>query len=120
MELSADKLRWLADAVEAGNYGWNTIASMFEAAGIGLPLSQIAATAYSGDVNAALEMAKALLPGWDWSLHGTGQATLWPPGTVDEQSSGAIEIDIEGKPARALLLALLRALEQLHHGSTDA
>jgi hypothetical protein len=73
---------------------------------------QAVAAAYDEqDMNAAAALNAALLPGWDWTMHGNGQAALWPPGSIDEQNAGCIEADIEGQPARALLLAILRALE---------
>lgn len=68
--------------------------------------------AYRGSLDAAKRLHDALLPGWDWTMHGNGQAALWPPGTIEEQNAGCIEVDVEGWPSRALLLAILRALEQ--------
>ena len=65
--------------------------------------------AYNGSLDAAKALHEALLPGWDWSAHGNGQACLWPPGSIDEQNSGCIETDIEDEPSRAMLLAILKA-----------
>ena len=103
-------IRGLIEAVEAGEVGWNRLATTAEDA-IPPKEAALAATAYSGSLDAAKALHAALLPGWDWTMHGNGQAALWPPGSIDEQNAGCIEADIEGQPARALLLAILRALE---------
>ena len=62
-----------------------------------------------GCLTSAVKLLHKALPGWDWTMHGNGQALLWPPGTVDEQNKGCIEVDIEDSPARALLIAILKA-----------
>lgn len=69
-----------------------------------------AVNTYCGDLNAAKALHEALLPEWEWTVHSNGQAVVWPPGTIDEQNAGMIETDIDGQPARALLLAILRAV----------
>lgn len=61
-------------------------------------------------LSAAVRFLRATLPGWDYSVHGNGQAALWPPGTIDEQNAGCIETEFEDQPARALFFAILRAL----------
>jgi len=45
-------------------------------------------------------------------MHSNGQALLWPPGSVDDQNAGVIEVEVDCLPSRALLLCILRALEQ--------
>ncbi|WP_374290114.1 hypothetical protein [Paenirhodobacter enshiensis] len=67
--------------------------------------------AYKGSLDDAKSLHEALLPGWEWTAHSNGQAVVWPPGTIDEQNAGMIETDIDGQPARALLAAILRAVE---------
>jgi len=96
-----DDLRKLIEAVENGTFLMDTLEPA--------RTERIAYEAFGGSVDAAIALCEALLPGWDWSMHGNGQATLWPPGTIDEQNKGAIEADMESQPARALLLAVLRA-----------
>ena len=109
----------LIEAVEAGaarpgDYGHPDV--MFMEVWLptvsGPQLWQYASEAYDGSLDAAKRLHDALLPGWDWTMHGNGQAALWPPGTIEEQNAGCIEVDVEGWPSRALLLAILRALEQ--------
>lgn len=114
--MTADALRRLIEAVEKGatpGVGW-TVPVFGEA---GFAERQDCRKAFRGDLNAAVALHKALLPGWVWTMHGNGQAVVWPPGTADVQNAGCIETDIEGKPARALLLAILRAkLKEVEHG----
>ena len=101
-------IRGLIDAVEAGTLHESAWGGMEWPEGLSWSTVQYA---YAGSLDAAKALHDALLPGWDWTMHGNGQAALWPPGSIDEQNAGCIEADIEGQPARALLLAILRALE---------
>lgn len=93
-------LRALIEAVEAGTF-------MMDA--LPWPHEVTAYEAFSGSLDAAKALHEALLPEWDWTINGNGQAVVWPPGSADDQNRGSIETDIEGQPARALLLAALRA-----------
>lgn len=108
--MNADALRKLIEAVEAGEWTlthWRD----FAAVPVGdddNPGPILANRAYHGSLDAARALHEALLPGWDWTMNGNGQAVLWPPGDIEEQTRGAIETDIEDNPARALLLAILR------------
>ncbi len=106
--MDRDALQRLIEAVETGSsqYSGDTIR---KALGSNAHISRFI-DAKRGDLNEAKALHEALLPGWDWSMHGNGQAFLWPPGTIDEQNLGCIEVDIEDQPARALLVAILRAL----------
>jgi hypothetical protein len=63
--------------------------------------------AFAGSLDAALRLHGALLPGWDWSLFGMGQAVVSPPGNPRTTYYGGAVT-----PARAWLLAILRALKQ--------
>ena len=102
-------LRKLIEVVEAGEWPDGLV---IPAPFTDTPQTGYAVTeAFHGSLDAAKALHDALLPGWDWTMHGNGQAALWPPGSIDEQNAGCIEADIEGQPARALLLAILRALE---------
>ncbi len=69
--------------------------------------------AFSGSLDAAKALHEALLPGWGWSVSDTGDVTLWPPGLIDEQNAGAVEVSGEMAPARAWLLVILDALAHL-------
>lgn len=77
---------------------------------LGLQNFWLASCAMAGDMTRAAVLVRDALPGWCWTMHGNGQAAVWPPGTVDEQNAGCIETEIEGDPARALLLAVILAL----------
>lgn len=70
-----------------------------------------AAMPFVGGIEGAQSLVEGLLPGWDWTMHSNGQAALWPPGSVEQQNAGVIEFDIEGNPARALLVCVLKAME---------
>ena len=71
----------------------------------------IAADAYNGSLNAAKRLHDARLPGWEFCLQGS-VASVWrwhegaqSPWDIDTFSGG-----IEGNPARAWLLAILKAV----------
>ena len=71
------------------------------------PEAFLAQDAYNGDLNAALRLHEALLPGWVWcpeiSTSGPCEGYMSPP-----LSSDGINVAAEN-PARAWLLAILRA-----------
>jgi len=75
----------------------------------------LAHRALYGSLDAAKALHEALLPGWDWSVHGNGQCYLWPPGDIDTQNRGCIETEAD-IPARAWLIAILSALIQQQEG----
>lgn len=113
-------IRALIEAVEAGEAGWNRLATIAE--DVILPkeaelavrskYAALAATAYCGSLDAALALHAALLPG-----------TKWIAGSDAETSAGGFarivcrrhrpmaEAHDQPTPARALLLAILRAVE---------
>ena len=62
--------------------------------------------AWLGGLDAAVEIVEHLLPGWMWTLDAWGDATLCHP---DGAKVGFSNDIISGNPARALLLAALRA-----------
>jgi hypothetical protein len=65
--------------------------------------------AFRGSLDAAMALHEALLPGWHWNIV-LDAATVWPKYPGDP--TDAIDSDmIEGNPARAWLLAILRAKE---------
>ena len=59
------------------------------------------------DLNAALAVHDALLPGWAWTVDAGDGASVDNRGDVGPTYSG----DIPGKPSRSWLLAILRAKE---------
>lgn len=76
--------------------------------------------AYHGDMNAALALFKELLPGWDWMK----PAAEWkpdsvavvsphiePPGPDDDCAGRPWFVGEYQTPARALLLATMKAVE---------
>ena len=70
---------------------------------------RIAYEAFGGSLDAAKALHEALLPGWHWNIV-LDAATVWPKYPGDP--TDAIDSDmIEGNPARAWLLAILRAKE---------
>ena len=83
-------LRALIDAVEAGVFPGTASPEEYHA--------------FSGSIDVAVKMVERDLPGWKWALYGTGLATLHP----EDTTLGKSEF-LPGNPARALLLAALRA-----------
>jgi len=98
----------LIAAVEAGEcptlFDWDA----------GLPkMSALAAEAFSGSLDAALRLHEALLPGWAWTV-GDNETTVWPPNELADESWCVDGISASAEtmpPARAWLLAILRALQ---------
>lgn len=111
----------LIEAVEAGK---SKSAVMYSAIGIGggaepatiggLPADQWQNVlgALDGSLDAAKRLHDALLPGWEWLVRSRGDyACVYEPEELGDKDAEAIII---GRPARAWLLAILRALE--HEG----
>lgn len=110
-------LRDLLAKVEAGDAGWNRLATIAEDA---LPPREaaLAATAYRGSLDAAKALHEAVLgdgnistPGYMATVYMSGKASVWDiisgashRGEVNAPSLHAIS------PARAWLIAILRAL----------
>lgn len=103
-----DDLRKLIEAVEAGDLSAtnNSLGVMYSGLGNYWPwdwLSKIN-SAFRGSLDAAIALYEALLPGW--------VANIWTDGYVDlyeTPHSEHVRADVVGNPARALLLAVLRA-----------
>lgn len=108
----------MIEAVEAGEWDHASAASSAEKWLMRKPGRYYgpAYSAFGGSIDAAVALLEALLPDWDWSSHGNGQATLWPPGNIAQQNAGAINTKIDDRPARALLLATLRAYRSTREG----
>lgn len=95
----SDDLRKLIEAVEAGR---DIFPSDFPPE---FPKRQWAIRAYEGSVDAAITFCEALLPGWQWFIGMGGAAVYYDP---DSEDGLSCEVQ-ETNPARALLLATLRA-----------
>ena len=98
----------LIEAVEAGELGWNRLATLAEEV---MPPKEaaLAATAYNGSLDAAKVLHEELLPGWfpgmSQNIH-SGYWFAWVQTRQDKHFSAT-----EADPARAWLLAILRAVE---------
>ena len=67
--------------------------------------------AFNGSLDAAHALHKAVLPGWTWVGGDMCEAmTVFPPG-YDQDPAGHVDA-YHADPARAWLLAILKALEQ--------
>ena len=68
--------------------------------------------AYCGSLDAAKRLHDALLPGWGWMVGDKGTATVIPPERLFAET-GVIgpTCRVDGNPARAWLLAILRAVQ---------
>lgn len=91
----------LIEAVEAGEW----------ATGLHLPYelhTDLLWKAFNGSLDAALRLHNALLPGWDYSIDNVQRVKPF----VYVVDDGGPEFHAEaGTPARAFLLAILRALQ---------
>jgi hypothetical protein len=76
-------------------------------------------SAFSGSLDAALRLHEALLPGWGWAVdwRDDGFVMAWLSPNLNRMSEAerataplVDERNYSGKPARAWLLAILRAL----------
>lgn len=93
----------LIAAVEAGDKWSEAQYAMF---GNGTDLVYAYQAAFDGSLDAALRLHEALLPGWEWHL-GPSNAKVYPyNGSPGKSWSGMAD-----NPARAFLLAILRALK---------
>lgn len=67
-----------------------------------------ATKAFDGSLDSAHRLHEALLPGWAWSIECANAAEIWPKGVL----TAAVRAYADGgTPARAWLLAILRALK---------
>jgi hypothetical protein len=106
-------LERLIEAVEAGTVARSDLDAFLPVFGL-TSAANDALDAYRGSLDAALRLHEALLPGWGWSL-GTARpdshfAKLWQPG------GGTQGHIVSDTPARAFLLAILRALAKREEG----
>lgn len=77
--------------------------------------ANLAFLAYNGSLDAALRLHEALLPGWDWLLNKrSNYAHVWERQDVGDADADAFSVDT---PARAWLLAILRALKAKESGN---
>lgn len=102
----SDALQRLIEAIEAGQYDRDM------AGCLPYPHNKggTAYAAFYGDLNAAKDLHDALLPGWEWGRlvsHGT-MVVARKTGQYQQASA-----EDNGNPARALLLAILRAYQQV-------
>jgi hypothetical protein len=68
--------------------------------------ASLAIAASNGDVSAAIELAAMILPRWNWLLTRHG-ATI-----ICDVLESTCDVDIDGPPARALLIATIKAMIQ--------
>ena len=68
--------------------------------------------AFGGSLDAAKRLHDALLPGWAWDVCDDGEADVWPyDDIIDDRVVGICR----DNPARAWLLAILRAVTAGQH-----
>lgn len=93
-------LRDLLVKVEAGEAGWNRLATIAEDA---LPPREaaLAATAYRGSLDAAKALHDAVLPGWGFAVTQVGANIEGPTEFYSDDANN---------PARAWLIAVIKAL----------
>ena len=116
----------LIEAVEAGEISKGVTGlkafEQFSRNAFGLYQSNAAWRAYGGSIDAALALHEALLPGWVFRITGGGPMPIIgdyriphvhvfrPKMTEDDEPIGASSSGFDcGDPARAWLLAILRA-----------
>lgn len=96
----------LADKVEAGTATPADFVEKGLMENISAPKS--AWKAYNGSLDAAMALHEVVLPGWDWSVDNIGRSQFCAYVYDGRKSIGAFNAN----PARAWLLAILRALAQ--------
>lgn len=99
-----EALKSLAEKVEAGTAEFDWTADYWPRdEGFWLPAASCSG-AYLGSPDAAISLHEAVLAGWEWRMSSRGAAAVWTtPSTLQEA-------EIEDEPARALMLAILKAL----------
>lgn len=102
-----DALTRLADAVEAGTATSADFRAAFPA-GNSHDSGAILA-AYNGSLDAAKALHDAVLPGWDWSVDNIGRSQF----CAYVYDGAKTIIAFNHNPARAWLLAIIRALAQV-------
>jgi len=96
----------LADAVEAGTISQfrNLDSELGKGNGI------YGKRAYNGSLDAAKALHEAVLSGWDWSVDNLGRSPTCASVYDGAKTISAFNTD----PARAWLLAIIRALAHVH------
>lgn len=102
-----DALTRLADAVETGTATDADFDATWPRAMNGE--HHYAKTAFHGSLDAAKALHEAVLPGWDWSVDNIGRSQFCAYVYDGSKSIGAFKPD----PARAWLLAIIRAMAQV-------
>jgi hypothetical protein len=98
-----DAIRALRLAVEVGKLPDYEVT---EAAGLSDAIDALSQIMHGNSLDAALALMKAVLPGWGWVVQSNAGAYIWREATPSD--------DVEAEadtPARALLLAVLKALD---------
>lgn len=100
-------LRQLIEAVEACDFPRNL--DELNQRGIFASWNECytAGKAYGGSLDAAKALHEALLPGWGWLVGDKRTACVSPPKSTTDGRFGIAE----GNPARAWLIAILKAYE---------
>lgn len=99
----------LIEAVERGDRAvtnWRDFAALIHDGDTMSDLPILAHRAYHGDLNAAAALHEALLPGWGWEMYHQDGCRVWESGNPTNLFIGKAT-----DPARAWLLAILRAVE---------
>lgn len=102
-----DALDKLIEAVEAGTHAEDIHWRVYAAA-VGVDLWDKAKSAANGSLDAAHALHKAVLPEWDWDVNNWSGAGVHPPKGVE----GDWVFGNADTPARAWLLAILRAMKE--------
>ena len=102
----------IAELIEAVEAGTATMRDFIDAFG-GIPMGNDieAYNAYNGSLDAAKALHEALLPGWGWMLGDKGTACVIAPDHLYEKGVRGNAVKSGLYPARAWLLAILRAKE---------
>jgi hypothetical protein len=104
-----DALTRLADAVEAGAGYYEILSAATEwDSDNGNGLSESVVNAYYGSLDAAKALHEAVLPDWHWDVASSDAAAVFHGSAL----SGPCELAAASNPARAWLLAIIRALAQ--------
>lgn len=116
----------LIEAVEVGlpsPTNWRNFMALAGEDVDGTPFTILAHRAYHGSLDAAHRLHDALLPGWDWLVRKNGWCSLhspdfesvtWEAGDhvrTDVLAGVSVVVSDVADPARAWLLAILRALK---------
>ena len=113
----------LIAAVEAPDTNWYHFPELCENAFGECARTESIRSAYMGSLDAGLGLHEALLPGWDWLVRRSGWCSLHSPDfeSITWEAGECVKTDILSGmnvvvgdvpfPARAWLLAILRALK---------